>query len=219
LTEAIAFSRKEGEDISASPGIRELNGDSTPEQLNVKNRPSVHGRFAKPSHKVATPTKHLITNDPLNRHSGVAIEDANDTAGVEIEYPQVVDISTRAGWGRIAGNATGVFHSHRDAGGNPDAAAFVPIFQLTRHASIPCDIRKGTAAVGRQPVLRHRWWRSLILGGLTISNGLADHGGAILDKARASLTNAHFVVSNNRAAGSLGCVRERFPCRVRKHDR
>jgi hypothetical protein len=45
---------------------------------------------------------------------------------------------------------------------------------------------------------------SLTLVHITLSNGLADHGGAILDEAGASLTLTHVVLSNNHAVGGLG---------------
>jgi hypothetical protein len=45
---------------------------------------------------------------------------------------------------------------------------------------------------------------SLILARLTLSNGLADHGGAILDETGASLTLSHDVLANNQATGGVG---------------
>jgi hypothetical protein len=45
---------------------------------------------------------------------------------------------------------------------------------------------------------------SLTIADLTITNGLADHGGAILDEAGASLALSHVVVANNQAVGGLG---------------
>src|SRR5262249_55416282 len=45
---------------------------------------------------------------------------------------------------------------------------------------------------------------SLAVADLTIMNGLADHGGAILDEAGASLALSHVVLANNQAVGGLG---------------
>jgi hypothetical protein len=45
---------------------------------------------------------------------------------------------------------------------------------------------------------------SVTLAGLTITNGLADHGGGILDEPGASLTLSRVVLANNQAAGGLG---------------
>jgi hypothetical protein len=45
---------------------------------------------------------------------------------------------------------------------------------------------------------------SLTLAGLTLSNGLAVKGGAILDEAGAGLALSHVVLSNNQAVGGLG---------------
>src|SRR5579859_6671844 len=45
---------------------------------------------------------------------------------------------------------------------------------------------------------------TVTIASLTISDGLADHGGGILDEANASLTLANVVLSNNHASGGLG---------------
>src|SRR5205823_14173281 len=45
---------------------------------------------------------------------------------------------------------------------------------------------------------------SLMIAGLTIRDGLADHGGAILNEAGASLTLSHVGLSHNHAIGGLG---------------
>ncbi len=45
---------------------------------------------------------------------------------------------------------------------------------------------------------------SATIAGLTIGGGLADHGGAILDEAGASLKLSHDILANNQATGGLG---------------
>jgi uncharacterized protein (TIGR03118 family) len=45
---------------------------------------------------------------------------------------------------------------------------------------------------------------TVTIAGLTISDGLADHGGGILDEAGASLTLSHVTLCGNQAVGGLG---------------
>ena len=60
---------------------------------------------------------------PLDRHGGVAIEDADDAADVQVHHALVVDVSAKAGGSSIPGDAAGVFDRRRAVIG--DAAATV----------------------------------------------------------------------------------------------
>src|SRR5438034_781201 len=60
---------------------------------------------------------------PLNRPGGVAIEGADDAAGVQVQHALVVDVSVEAYGGGIPGDAAGVFAGHRGVGAVVDAAA------------------------------------------------------------------------------------------------
>ena len=60
---------------------------------------------------------------PLNRLSGVAIEDADDAAHVQIQQALVVDVRARANGGSVPGDVAGVFDRHRAIDVDVDAAA------------------------------------------------------------------------------------------------